>query len=148
MKAVIQRVSSASVSVDGVVCGSIDKGILAFIGVAAGDTEEDALYLADKITALRIFPDEAGRMNRSVKDAGGSVLAISQFTLLADTRKGRRPYYGGAAEPVPAKRLYEYFMEQVRAAGLCCEAGIFAAQMRVQSTNEGPVTIILDSQRK
>ncbi|MDR3335123.1 MAG: D-tyrosyl-tRNA(Tyr) deacylase [Treponema sp.] len=145
MKAVVQRVRNASVSVDGKVWGEILAGLLVYLGVAQGDTEANAAYLAEKIGNLRIFEDDEGKMNRSVKDTGGKVLAVSQFTLLADTRKGRRPYYGAAAEPGLAKAHYEYFMDKIREQGLECESGVFQAHMEVTYTNDGPVTIVLDS---
>jgi D-tyrosyl-tRNA(Tyr) deacylase len=145
MKAVVQRVTDASVSVGAEVCGSIASGILVYLGVARGDTENNARYLADKIADLRIFADKGGKMNLSVKDRGGAVLAVSQFTLLGDARKGRRPYFGEAADPAPAQVLYECFMEKIRSHGLSCAAGIFRAHMKVRCTNDGPVTILLDS---
>ena len=145
MKAVIQRVKDASVSVSGSVCGKIDSGLLVYLGVAQGDTETEADYLAEKIAFLRIFEDSDGKMNLSVKDVKGGILAISQFTLLADARKGRRPSYSSAAPPETAKALYEYFMEKIRSHDLICEAGIFQAHMDVTYTNDGPVTIILES---
>jgi D-tyrosyl-tRNA(Tyr) deacylase len=160
MKAVIQRVKNASVKVDGRLCGKIDQGLLVYLGVARGDAAADADKLAEKIAHLRIFEDAAGKMNLSVKDLADaapqaapgapqgvtfSVLAVSQFTLLADARKGRRPYYGDAAEPGAAKILYEYFMQKIRDQGLVCEAGVFQAHMEVTYTNDGPVTILLDS---
>ena len=148
MKAVVQRVRNASVTVDGAVTGSITRGLLVYLGVAGDDTEKDAERLAEKIANIRIFNDPEGKMNLSLldiaaKDAG--VLAVSQFTLLADTRRGRRPFYGAAAEPEKANALYEYFMEQIRKQGLFCEAGIFQAHMDVSCVNDGPVTILLDS---
>jgi D-tyrosyl-tRNA(Tyr) deacylase len=150
MKAVVQRVSGASVSVNGVLKGKIDFGLLVYLGVAHNDTESDADGLAEKIAFLRIFNDTDGKMNLSLKDLTGSgqqvgVLAISQFTLLADTRKGRRPSWNGAAAPEKAKQLYEYFMDAVRKQGLPCESGEFQAHMKVSYTNDGPVTIILDT---
>jgi D-tyrosyl-tRNA(Tyr) deacylase len=150
MKAVVQRVKNASVSVEGRVSGSIAGGLLVYLGVAREDGEEDAAKLAEKIANLRIFQDAGGKMNLSVKDlktggGEGAVLAVSQFTLLANARKGRRPYYGGAAAPEEAKALYEFFMERIRREGLSCEAGIFGAHMEVSYTNDGPVTILLDS---
>ncbi|GHT64153.1 D-aminoacyl-tRNA deacylase [Spirochaetia bacterium] len=145
MKAVIQRVINASVSVDGLVSGKIDSGLLVYLGVASGDTQSDADWLAEKTATLRIFKDENEKMNLSVKDIGGGILAVSQFTLLADARKGRRPYYGDAADPETAKKLYEYFMNKIREQGLPCESGIFQAHMQVAYTNDGPVTIILDT---
>ena len=152
MKAVVQRVRDASVTVDGSVSGSIERGLLVYLGVAAGDSEKDADWMADKVSNLRIFEDAQGKMNLSVKDilvAAGEgtvgVLTISQFTLLADARKGRRPYYGDAADPVKANTLYEYFMAKIREQGLKSEAGVFQAHMDVRYVNDGPVTIILDS---
>ncbi|MDR1862900.1 MAG: D-tyrosyl-tRNA(Tyr) deacylase [Treponema sp.] len=150
MKAVVQRVKNASVSVEGRVTGSIAAGLLVYLGVARGDREADAAKLAEKVANLRILQDSLGKMNLSLKDAPegvppGAVLAVSQFTLLADARKGRRPYYGEAAEPEEAKKLYDFFMEKIREQGLSCEAGVFGARMEVSYTNDGPVTILLDS---
>jgi D-tyrosyl-tRNA(Tyr) deacylase len=156
MKAVIQRVKNASVTVDGTVYGSIPSGLLVYLGVAKGDDREYADKLAEKIANLRIFEDSQGKMNLSLKDViaaagdtggegGIGVLAVSQFTLLADARKGRRPYYGDAAEPVEANALYEYFMGKIREQGLVCESGVFQAHMEVAYINDGPVTILLDS---
>ncbi|MDR0568664.1 MAG: D-tyrosyl-tRNA(Tyr) deacylase [Spirochaetaceae bacterium] len=147
MRAVVQRVRDASVSVDGKVCGRIDFGLLVYLGVAEGDSEADAEYLAEKIAGLRIFEDEQGKMNRSVKDLHGAVLGISQFTLLGDARKGRRPSYSSAGSPEQAKTLYEYWIQQIRAQGLPCETGIFQTHMEVSYTNDGPVTILLDSRK-
>jgi D-tyrosyl-tRNA(Tyr) deacylase len=151
MKAVVQRVKNASVTVvdedggPGRVTGRIDRGLLVYLGVARGDTEEDSGRLAEKIAYLRIFEDDEGKMNKSVLDSGGGVLAVSQFTLLADTRKGRRPYYGDAADGETAKALYECFMDRIRKTGLVCESGVFQAHMEVAYVNDGPVTIVLDS---
>jgi D-tyrosyl-tRNA(Tyr) deacylase len=145
MRAVIQRVSRAQVSVDGEVCGKIDRGLLVFLGAGKNDTEADADYLAEKIIGLRIFEDDAGKMNLSVKDIGGSLLAVSQFTLYGDVRRGKRPSFDDAAPPEPARRLYEYFVNRVRSAGLVCETGRFQAMMQVELVNHGPVTILLDS---
>jgi D-tyrosyl-tRNA(Tyr) deacylase len=145
MRAVIQRVSRAQVSVDGEVCGKIDRGLLVFLGAGKNDTEADADYLAEKIIGLRIFEDDAGKMNLSVKDIGGSLLAVSQFTLYGDVRRGKRPSFDDAAPPEPARRLYEYFVNRVRSAGLVCETGRFRAMMQVELVNHGPVTILLDS---
>ena len=147
MRAVVQRVSGASVSVDGEIVGRADKGILVYLGVASGDTEADASYLADKAANLRIFEDAEGKMNRSVLEEGGSALVISQFTLLADARKGRRPSYSEAAAPEAAKALYARFVELLRSYLPGVETGIFQAEMRVSYVNEGPVTILLDSKR-
>jgi len=153
MKAVVQRVTGASVSVDGVVKGKIDEGLLVYLGVAVDDNEADAEWLADKIAYLRIFDDMQEKMNLSLKDITGvgafaGVLAVSQFTLLADARKGRRPSWNGAAAPDAAKRLYDYFIEKIRAQGLTCESGEFQAHMQVTYTNDGPVTILLDSKER
>jgi len=144
MRAVIQRVGRASVTVDGTVVGRINHGLLVLLGVAHGDTEETARALAGKIARLRIFQDEAGKMNLSVRDVGGAVLAVSQFTLLADTRKGNRPSFIGAAPPEEAERLYEVFCQAVAAEGLPVERGLFGAMMDVDLVNQGPVTIVMD----
>ncbi|MDR0629153.1 MAG: D-tyrosyl-tRNA(Tyr) deacylase [Treponema sp.] len=147
MRAVVQRVRDASVSVEGTLQGNIAAGLLVYLGVAQGDTEADARYLAEKILGLRIFEDSQGKMNRSVQDSGGSLLVVSQFTLLGDARKGRRPSYSDAAESRVAKALYEYFMERIREQGLSCESGVFQAHMEVRATNDGPVTLLLDSRK-
>jgi D-aminoacyl-tRNA deacylase len=147
MRAVIQRVSHAKVTVDGEITGQISRGLLVLLGVSTTDTESDADYLADKITGLRIFEDSDGKMNLSVADIGGAILAVSQFTLYGDARKGRRPSFDSAARPEQAKKLYEYFVEKIRAAGLKCETGRFQAEMQVELTNDGPVTILLDSSK-
>lgn len=146
VKAVIQRVTRASVEVDGKVFGQIRNGLLVLLGVARGDTEADLLYLVDKIPALRIFSDEAGKMNRSLAEIGGGLLAISQFTLLGDTRKGRRPGFDQAADPAIAKRFFEQFVETLRKrTDLTIETGVFGAHMKVELLNDGPVTFVLDS---
>jgi D-aminoacyl-tRNA deacylase len=145
MRAVIQRVSSAKVTVEGEVAGQIARGLLVLVGVTATDTESDADYLADKIAGLRIFEDADGKMNLSVAEIHGSILAVSQFTLYGDARKGRRPSFDSAARPEQAKQLYDYLVEKIRAAGLPCEIGRFQAEMKVELVNEGPVTILLDS---
>jgi len=145
MRAVVQRVSRAQVTVNGNVAGEIGMGLLVFLGVGDGDTEADAAYLAEKIAGLRIFEDEQGKMNRSVPDVGGSVLAVSQFTLYGDVRRGKRPSFDAAAAPEKARQLYELFVERFRAAGLRCETGRFQEMMTVELANEGPVTILLDS---
>jgi len=145
MRAVVQRVSRAKVTVGEWTSGEIGHGLLVLLGVGHGDTEGDAIYLAEKIAGLRIFEDENGKMNRSVQDVGGSVLAVSQFTLYGDVRKGKRPSFDGAAPPAEARRLYEFFVERVRALGLRCETGRFQEMMQVELVNEGPVTILLDS---
>ncbi|MDR2618932.1 MAG: D-tyrosyl-tRNA(Tyr) deacylase [Treponema sp.] len=161
MKAVVQRVKNASVTVDGKTAGRIARGLLVYLGVAAGDTAKDADWMSDKIANLRIFEDTEGKMNHSVKELSAvlngaevsvepdrgavGVLAVSQFTLLADARKGRRPYFGAAADPDEAETLYRYFMQKIREQGLVCEAGIFRTSMEVASVNDGPVTILLDT---
>jgi len=150
LKAVVQRVQDASVSVDGVVKGSIKSGLLVYLGVAHNDTEADADRLSEKIAYLRIFNDKDGKMNLSLKDLASvdnqvGVLAVSQFTLLADARKGRRPSWNGAAPPEKAKQLYEYFINAIKRTGLICECGEFQAHMMVTYTNDGPVTIVLDT---
>jgi D-aminoacyl-tRNA deacylase len=148
MRAVVQRVASASVTVSGRVVGAIDRGLLVLLGAGAGDTEADLAYVVDKVTHLRIFPDEAGKMNRSVLDIAGGVLVVSQFTLYGDARQGRRPAFTGALEPVAAKALYEQSLARLRAAGVArVEAGEFAADMVVELVNDGPVTILLDSRK-
>ena len=146
MKAVIQRVTHASVEVDGKVVGKIRTGLLVLLGVAKGDTEADVSYLAEKIPALRIFSDEAGKMNRSLAELGGGLLAVSQFTLLGDTKKGRRPGFDQAADPDTARRLFDHFVDTLRSTtDLTVETGVFGAHMRVDLLNDGPVTFILDS---
>jgi D-aminoacyl-tRNA deacylase len=145
MRIVIQRVDQAQVKVDGKVTGKIAKGLLVFVGIARTDTETEADYLLDKLTGLRIFPDEAGKMNRNIADAGGSILIVSQFTLCADCRKGRRPSFDLAAPPEQAKALYEYFIAAARRTSVPVETGIFQASMQVHLINDGPVTIILES---
>jgi D-tyrosyl-tRNA(Tyr) deacylase len=148
MRAVIQRVSRASVKVEGRVVGQIERGLLVLLGVAQTDTETDADYLAQKIAGLRVFEDENEKMNLSVQDVGGAVLAVSQFTLYGDVRKGKRPSFDAAARPERARELYEYFVAQVRTKGLRCETGIFQAMMQVELVNDGPVTILLDSRKE
>lgn len=145
MKAVVQRVKDASVRVEDVIQGSIVAGLLVYLGVGRDDTEKDALWLVDKITGLRIFEDAAGKMNLSLLDTGGGVLTISQFTLLADTRKGRRPSFANAAEPAKARELYDFFRQQLALLVLDCASGSFGAEMQVSYTNVGPVTILLDT---
>jgi D-tyrosyl-tRNA(Tyr) deacylase len=147
MRAVVQRVSRASVKVDNEITGEIGNGLLVLLGVAQEDTEADADYLAEKISGLRIFEDDAGKMNLSVADVSGAVLAVSQFTLFGDARRGKRPSFDAAARPERAKELYEYFVGKVRAASLRCETGRFQAMMHVELTNSGPVTILLDSRK-
>ncbi len=145
MRAVVQRVTYAKVEVDGVAVGAIGPGLLVLLGVAKGDVEADADYLAMKISQLRIFSDEAGKMNRSVIEVGGSMLAVSQFTLYGDCRKGRRPGFDAAAPPEEARALYEHFVGAVRATGLRVETGVFQADMAVSLLNDGPVTLIVES---
>lgn len=145
MRLVVQRVSDARVTVDGEVVGSIGAGLAILVGVGAGDTEPDAEALARKVTDLRVFPDAEGKMNRSLREIGGSALVVSQFTLYGDTRKGRRPSYAGAADPQTAKRLYELFAAVLTAEGIPVAAGIFQAHMVVSLTNDGPVTLVLRS---
>ena len=147
MRAVVQRVKRASVSIDGQVISSIEKGLLVLLGVATGDAEADADFLAEKVANLRVFPDDEGKMNRSVKEAAGAVIAVSQFTLLGDARKGRRPSFIEASEPERANQLYEHFCAKVREQGLTCATGKFQAMMDVELVNDGPVTILLDSKR-
>jgi D-tyrosyl-tRNA(Tyr) deacylase len=145
MRAVVQRVSRAKVTVSGEISGEIGPGLLVLLGVGRDDTEASAEYLADKVVGLRIFEDDAGKMNRSVADVGGAVLAVSQFTLYGDVRKGKRPSFADASPPEKARGLYEQFVKRVRAAGLRCETGRFQEMMQVELVNEGPVTILLDS---
>ena len=147
MRAVVQRVSRAKVTVNGEITGEIGPGLLVLLGVGAADTRADADYLADKIAGLRIFEDAGGKMNLSVADVKGAVLAVSQFTLYGDTRRGKRPSFDAAAPPAPARELYEYFVEKIRAAGLRCETGRFQEMMQVELVNDGPVTILLDSSK-
>ena len=148
MKALLQRVTKASVSVGGEVVGSIGPGLVVFVGVANGDSERDVQYLAEKTTGLRIFDDGQGRLNLSVQDIGGELLLVSQFTLLADARKGRRPSFTDAAPPAQAEALFNHFVEQVRATGLKVATGRFQQYMQVEIHNDGPVTIMLDSREK
>ena len=145
MRAVVQCVSRAKVTVHGEIAGEIALGLLVLLGVGQADTESDASYLADKISGLRIFEDDQGKMNRSVLDVGGSVLAVSQFTLYGDVRRGKRPSFDDAAPPEKARALYDLFVERLRATGLRCETGRFRERMQVDSTNQGPLTILLDS---
>ena len=147
MRAVVQRVIESDVTVEGTVTGAIKKGLMVLLGVAEEDTEKDAEYIAGKIAGLRIFEDKDEKMNLSVKDVGGEILAVSQFTLMGDVRKGKRPSFTKAAAPEEAKRLYEVFMDLLRKEGLTVEAGIFQADMLVKIYNDGPVTILLDSKK-
>ena len=147
MRIVLQRVNQARVEVDGNIVGEIGYGLLIFLGVKAGDAAEDAEYLVEKVLNLRIFPDEHGRMNRSVLDIGGSLLVVSQFTLYGDCRKGRRPSFDHAAPPELAQELYDYFNASLRVSNLTVQTGIFRADMKVHLVNDGPVTLILDSNK-
>jgi len=148
VRAVVQRVSEASVRVDGTLVGQIRRGLVVLLGVGVGDAASDAELLAEKVVNLRVFPDDAGQMNRSVLEVGGGLLVVSQFTLYGDARKGRRPSYVDAAPPEEAKRLYEHFVARVRPSGLDVATGVFRATMDVALVNEGPVTLLLDSRRQ
>lgn len=155
MRAVVQRVSSASVTIydptlsdhtsGDYVTGAIDHGLLVLVGIGPDDCETEAQWLANKVAHLRIFKDEAGKMNKSVSDLGGSILAVSQFTLYGDCRRGRRPAFTGAAHPSHAGPLFEQLVEMIKATGVRCETGRFQADMRVELLNDGPVTLILDT---
>jgi D-tyrosyl-tRNA(Tyr) deacylase len=145
---VVQRVSRARVTVKDWVSGEIGLGLLVLLGVGREDGEADATYFAEKIAGLRIFEDDDGKMNRNVIDVGGSVLAVSQFTLYGDVRRGKRPSFDAAAPPDVARRLYEFFIQQIQALGLRCETGRFQEMMQVELVNEGPVTILLDSKKE
>ena len=147
MRAVVQRVSRASVAVEGKITGQIGRGFLVLLGVAKSDTAADADHLAEKISGLRIFEDSGGKMNLALADVNGAVLAVSQFTLHGDVRRGKRPSFDSAAHPDQARKLYEYFVERMRALGLRCETGVFQAMMQVELVNDGPVTILLDSEK-
>src|SRR5215467_2657776 len=148
MRAVVQRVARAKVTVGDRVTGAIDAGLLVLLGAGQGDTAADLDYIVDKVANLRIFADDAGKMNRSVLDIGGSVLVVSQFTLYGDARQGRRPAFTGALEPAAARALYEQSLDRLRAAGVAkVQAGEFAADMAVELINDGPVTILLDSRK-
>ena len=145
MRAVVQRVSRARVTVDGEVTGEIGQGLLVLLGVGKEDAQTAVDYLVNRIAALRVFDDQNGKMNLSVADVGGAVLAVSQFTLYGSVVKGNRPSFDAAAPPEHARQLYEYFVERIRAVGLRCETGKFQAMMQVELVNDGPVTILLDS---
>lgn len=147
MRIVVQRVAEARVTVAGETVGEIGRGLAVLLGVGAADTEKDARTLAEKAVNLRIFEDEAGKMNRSLLDTGGDILVVSQFTLFGDCRKGRRPSYASAAPPEMAERLYRRFVEELRTFGLAPATGIFQAMMQVELVNDGPVTILLDSEK-
>jgi D-tyrosyl-tRNA(Tyr) deacylase len=148
MRAVVQRVSRAQVSVAGAVEGAIDLGLVVLLGVAEGDAPEDALYLADKICGLRIFEDQSGKMNLGLAEVGGRILVVSQFTLLGDCRKGRRPSFDKAARPDLARALYEIFVAAVGERGIATATGRFQEHMLVELVNDGPVTLLLDSRRE
>jgi len=148
MRAVVQRVSEASVMVDGQTVGAIRQGLMVLLGVAREDTSRDAVYLAEKTCGLRIFEDQRGKMNRSVEDISGSVLVVSQFTLLGDCRKGRRPGFTDAAEPELADKLYEEYVALLRQHGIAVATGVFRAEMKVGLVNDGPVTMLLDSRKQ
>jgi D-tyrosyl-tRNA(Tyr) deacylase len=147
MRAVVQRVTRASVKVDGETVGQIENGLLVLLGVGQVDTEADADYLADKIVGMRVFENADEKMNLAVTEVGGAILAVSQFTLYGDMRRGRRPSFDVAARPEQARELYEYFVEKIRAAGIRCETGKFQAMMEVELVNDGPVTILIDSKK-
>jgi D-tyrosyl-tRNA(Tyr) deacylase len=147
VRAVVQRVARASVAVDGVEVASIGAGLLVLVGVATDDERADAQWLADKVRQLRIFPDNAGVMNRSVEESNGAVLAVSQFTLQGDARRGRRPSYIAAAPPERAEELYRALIDALRGSGLDVGEGVFQAHMQVELVNDGPVTILLDSKK-
>ncbi len=147
MRAVVQRVTDCSVVVDGETSGALDRGILVYLGISTEDGQQDVRYVAEKAANLRIFEDEAGKMNRSVLDIGGGACVVSQFTLYGDTRKGRRPSYNRAAPPEVAVPLYESFQEALRELGLFVATGVFGAVMHVRYTNLGPVTILVDSEK-
>lgn len=147
MKAVIQRVKHANVTVDDVVTGRIGQGLLVFAGIGPDDTRKDVDFIADKIANLRVFQDDGGKMNRSVLDVGGAVLLISQFTLFADCRRGRRPDFTAAAPPAFAQAVYNDVIEAVREKGVPVRTGVFAADMQIEALNDGPVTLLLDSRK-
>ena len=145
MKALLQRVDRASVTVGGNVTGSIGKGLCVFLGVAEGDTQKYIAWLADKVVNLRIFDDESGKMNRSVIDEKGEILIVSQFTLCGDCKRGRRPSWTNAAEPTEANRMYEKFVGEIESRGVVAATGVFQALMKVEICNDGPVTLMIDS---
>jgi len=147
MRAVVQRVSSASVTVEGEVVGQIDRGFLVLLGVAEDDTQNDVVYLAQKVVGLRVFEDAEGKMNRALADVGGSMLVVSQFTLLGDCRKGRRPSFIAAARPEPADALYRSFCAEVEGQGIPVQTGRFQKHMDVALVNDGPITLLLDSRK-
>ena len=148
MKAVVQRVTEAHVTVDGSTVGSIGTGLVVLVGVTSTDSRQDADYLAEKIVHLRIFPDDAGKMNRSLLDASGALLIVSQFTLYGDCKKGRRPSFDAAAPSDQARDLYDYFVERLRLRNILVQTGVFQAEMQIHLVNDGPVTFILESPGK
>lgn len=148
MRVVVQKVTEASVSVDGEILGEIDKGFMLLVGIGKDDAQEDVSYLARKVSNLRVFEDEEGKMNRSLKDVDGAILSISQFTLFADTKKGNRPSFTNAAAPEIGEALYQEFNELLRAEGFSVASGKFGAHMAVALINDGPVTILIDSKNK
>lgn len=147
MRAVVQRVLSARVEVDGEVTGAIERGLVAFVGAASGDTQVDLEYAVGKVVGLRVFADDAGKMSRALADVGGSLLVVSQFTVFGDLRRGLRPSFDGAMEPVAAERMYDDFVRLARSRGVRVETGRFRADMRVFAENDGPITILVDSRR-
>ena len=147
MRAVVQRVMRASVAICDQITGEIGKGLMVLIGVEEGDTDKDLRYIADKVPGLRIFEDDAGKMNRSLKEVGGAILAVSQFTLLGDAREGRRPSFITAARPETADPMYQRLVDGWRESGIIVETGVFGADMAVSLVNDGPVTILLDSRK-
>ena len=147
MRAVVQRVSRAAVRVNAETVGQIEKGLVVLLGIAAGDTRAAADYLAEKVASLRVFTDQEGKMNLAVGEVQGAVLAVSQFTLYGDVRRGRRPSYMRAAAPEEAEPLYEYFVKTLRGRGFPVESGVFRAMMELELANDGPVTILIDSER-
>jgi D-aminoacyl-tRNA deacylase len=147
VRAVVQRVTRAHVEVEGAVVGRIERGLVAFVGAASGDTDADLDYAVNKIVNLRVFPDENGKMTRALADVGGALLVISQFTVFGDVRRGLRPSFDGAMEPVAAEALYDRFVDRARKAGVPVETGRFRADMRVHVENDGPVTILVDSRK-
>jgi D-tyrosyl-tRNA(Tyr) deacylase len=147
MRAVVQRVRRARVEVDGAVTGAIERGLCAFVGAADGDTDADLAYVVNKVVALRVFPDDEGKMRHALLDVGGALLVVSQFTLFGDVRRGNRPSFDGAMDPGPAEALYERFVEEARAKGVRVETGRFRADMTVHVENDGPVTILVDSRK-
>ena len=147
MRAVVQRVRRARVEVGGEVTGAVERGLVAFVGAAAGDGDADLAYVVNKVVSLRVFPDDEGKMKLALGDVGGALLVVSQFTLFGDVRRGNRPSFDGAMEPAEAERMYERFVAEARARGVPVETGRFRAEMTVHVENDGPVTILIDSQK-